>query len=125
MLSIPQNPELEGAIEENVVDRFILKPKIGKVKAKNEIWGQVLRVRNQKIYIEIFPESFNKVRNQFEGQLFDIHFTVNRVPFQLQHFALEFVENENLFTRLIHNYQYKMHELPSNSVQVAENPILE
>ncbi|XP_055301141.1 putative helicase mov-10-B.1 isoform X2 [Sitodiplosis mosellana] len=127
------NPEFEGAIEENVVDRFILKPKLetnvkvkGRAKAKSEIWGQVLRVKNSKIYIEIFPETFNKVQHSYDGQLYDIIFTVNRMPFQLQHFALEFIEKEHLFTRLIHNFQYKKDDLaPLNGEQSAEKPILE
>ena len=86
----------------------MLKSKLENVKTKPKkaIWGQVLRVKDKKIYIEIFPESFNQVRNSHKSQLYDINFTVNRVPFQLQHLALEFIKTDKLFPKLIKNKEY-------------------
>ncbi|XP_031638656.1 putative helicase mov-10-B.1 isoform X2 [Contarinia nasturtii] len=104
----PAFSELSNAIEENLIERFILTPKYTDLKLKGEIWGQVLRVKEQKIYIEIFRESINKVHQLGfnKGTYYDIFFKLNRVPYQLQHFALEFIESQELFTRLINNSYY-------------------
>lgn len=115
--------ELAGAIEENVLERFVLKPKYSKPKL--EIWGQVLRVRESKIYIEIFPETFGAVRNGHKNELYDINFKVNRMPFQLQHFALEFIKEEQLFTRLIDNSYYQCKTAMSNGRKGIKQPKLE
>lgn len=100
--------ELSTAIEENLIERFVLTPKYTSVKIKGEILGQVLQVREQKIYIEIFIESFKKAQSLLfdKSQYYDICFKLNRVPYQLQHFALEFIENQDLFSRLINNTYY-------------------
>lgn len=37
---------------------------------------------------------------------YDIHFTLNRVPYQLQHNALEFLQKEKLFKILINQNFY-------------------
>lgn len=98
-----------GAIEESLIDRFILKPK--KINALNfkkekQIWGQIVRLSGQDVIIEIFPESYNHVLKTHRNEIYDIFFTLNRMPYQLQHYVLDFVVQENLFTRLINNSYY-------------------
>lgn len=99
--------ELAAAIEENVLDFFVLKPKSSiNVQAKY-IYGQVQRVRDKKIYLEIFQQSIKQVRNANKNEVYDICFILNRLPYQLQHYALDFIEKEELFTKLINNSYYK------------------
>lgn len=76
-------------------------------KFKREIWGQVLRLRGQEIFIEIYQESLQMVLKRYANETYDICFKLNRMPFQAQHYALDFIECENLFTKLIDNSYYK------------------
>lgn len=99
--------ELAAAIEENVLDFFVLKPKSNKNVEAKHIFGQCYRVREKKIYIEIFQQSIKMIRKAHKNELYDISFVLNRMPFQLQHYALDFVENEQLFNKLINNSYYK------------------
>lgn len=114
--------KMAAAIDERLLDRFILKPRHKLEKSKNEIWGQVERVRENKIYLEIYRECFNDVRNSYKNTQYDIFFKVNRIPFQLQHLALEFIEKEQLFTRLINNsfYNCKHENLIVSNEKVIE-----
>lgn len=70
--------------------------------------GQVLRVRERKVYIEIFQESMKFVRSSWKNEYYDICFTLNRVPYQLQHYSLEFIEKQQLFKELINNRRYNL-----------------
>lgn len=99
--------ELAAAIEENVLDFFVLKPKSSKDVHAKYIYGQVYRVREKKIHIEIFPQSIKLVRSSNKNAFYDICFILNRVPYQMQHNALDFIEKEQLFTKLINNSYYK------------------
>lgn len=99
--------ELAAAIEENVLDFFVLKPKSNKNSHAKHIYGQVYRVREKKIFIEIFQQSIKTFRKEYKNELYDICFILNRMPYQLQHYALDFVEKEQLFTKLINNSYYK------------------
>lgn len=102
--------DLVYAIDENVVDYFILVPKyfpMPKVKKKNYIRGQVRRFKenDEKIVIEIL-ENFNFVFKWYFNDFYDIFFEVNRITFQLQHCALSFLRSEHLFDILIENELY-------------------
>lgn len=98
--------ELAAAIEENVLDFFILKPKSNRSEQAKHVHGQVQRVRDKKIYIEIFPHSVKYVSKAYKDELYDICFILNRMPYQMQHYALNFIEKEDLFTKLINNSYY-------------------
>lgn len=74
--------------------------------AAKHIYGQVYRVRDKKIYIEIFQPSIRLVRKANKSESYDICFILNRVPYQVQHYALHFVEKEQLFNKLINNSYY-------------------
>lgn len=111
--------ELAAAVEDNLTDRFILKPKYMPTKAF-EIQGQIVRVRENKIYIEIMPKAFAFVKKHHKMEFYDIIFQLNRIPYQLQHYALSFIESQNLFDILINNDQY------TESLQpIKRNVILE
>lgn len=115
---------MAGAIDENIIERFVLMPICNKLPKNTEIKGQILRISDKKVYIEIFKESNKHVRRSWQSESYDIFFKLNRTPYQLQHFALEFVKNEQLFTRLINNsfYDCKSSKLKiSDSVQMKKN----
>lgn len=113
--------DLVYAIDENVLDYCILVPKYFPTLMsetrndrhnKNCIRGQVRRFRenDNKIVIEIL-EKFDSVYKRYLTDLFDIFFEVNRMTYQLQHFALSFLKSENLFDILIDNKLY--HQTPT------------
>lgn len=117
---------MAAAVEENILDRFVLRPKLN--RTKEEIWGQVVRVKDQKVYIDIFAEKFQRLLNSHISERYDIIFRMNRVPYQLQHYALEFIEQHNLFTRLIDNsfYRCKTEQLKlSHCIPNTRKPTLE
>lgn len=101
---------LAAAIEENEVDWLELVPKDGvKSRRRNNevIKGEIRRYRDKKIYIRIFDESFKTVHSLCKtGSSFNVNFKMNRTPYQLQHYALDFVESHNLFGKLINNPRY-------------------
>lgn len=95
--------EVSAAIDECILDTFYLLspndesavPIHGKVKGKN----------HERIFIQFENENFTKIiENYF--QPFDIFFQLNRVPFQAQHLALDFVQQHDLFNHLIKNPLY-------------------
>lgn len=83
-----------------------MKMNVNKRKKEKVIWGQIVRLRGKEIIIEIFPDTYKLVMRSHRYESYDIFFTLNRVPFQLQHYALDFIRDENLFTRLINNTYY-------------------
>lgn len=108
--------DLFDAIDENVVDYFELVPKyfpklkkkkIQNRRVKDPIRGQVRRLKgnDDKIVIEIL-EHFDFVLHNYRNDVYDIIFELNRLTYQLQHYALDFVEKENLFDILIENQLY-------------------
>lgn len=108
--------DLLYAIDENIVDYFELVPKyfpkprtknINNRYIKDPIRGQVQRFKenDEKIVIEIL-DHFEFVLENYRNDLYDILFELNRMPYQLQHYALDFVKKQNLFDILIENDQY-------------------
>lgn len=73
--------------------------------------GKIKRRESGKIYVEIF--NANKWDSQ---EQYDIAFEINRIVYQLQHNALEFIQKHRLFDILINNpsYQYQREECMLN-----------
>lgn len=87
---------------------------------KLAIQGQILGIKEQKIYIDISTKAFDFVKKHHKMEFYDIFFQLNRIPYQLQHYALSFLHSENIFDILINNAQY------SESLQpIQRNMILE
>lgn len=105
---------MAAAIEENVLDFLVLHPKSQNQSREKDIFGQICGLRDRKIYIEIFRESFRSIRKSYKNESYDISFLLNRMPYQVQHNALDFIENDQLFTKLINNSYYgcKSESLP-------------
>lgn len=105
--------DLLHAVDENLVDYFELVPKYFPKKKKkrgrkkDHIRGQVRRFKqnDEKIIIEIV-DNFDFVLRKYRNDLYDILFELNRMPYQLQHNALDFVKKHKLFDILIKNDLY-------------------
>lgn len=99
--------EVEAAIDENFLDWLVLIPENGTSRTKRtELWGEIDRINNGAIYINIFPKSVKAVQDSYKKVVYTIHFVLNRVPYQLQHLALDFIKEHNLFGQLINNPRY-------------------
>lgn len=97
-------------------------PKKKKTK-KNHIRGVVRRLKHNddKIVIEIL-ENFQFVLKMYPMESYDIKFALNRVTFQLQHYALSFLKDEQLFDILIENELY--HQAPTSDVPQLNHYLL-
>lgn len=108
------------AIDENIVDYFILLPKLfsmPKGKKNNYIRGRIRRFEenDERIVIEIL-ENFDFVHKRYLNDFYDIRFEVNHEIFQLQHHALSFLKSEHLYNVLIENKLY--HQRPKFEAHV-------
>lgn len=88
------------AINENLTNFFILKPKHNRSRAPIE--GSIWRLNGEKVIIEISQKSFDLVLQTHKNELYDIVFMLNRSPYQLQHHTLNRL-NRKLFDTLIRN----------------------
>lgn len=115
--------ELAAAIDENVLDFLVLK---SKSNSEKKIRGQVYRISGKKIIIEIFPESYKLIQKAWKNELYDIFFILNRVPYQVQHYALQFIEKEKLFPKLINNklYNSKSDKLANGKAIKTNHPFM-
>lgn len=68
--------------------------------------GQIKKYDNDFIYVEIVEEEFADLQKYSEKQCFDIRFNMNRVGYQLQHRALDYVRRHSLHSILINNKLY-------------------
>lgn len=101
--------EIGAAIDESLLDQFTLKvhqsshfETAGGILS-GTFEGKIQGKNAEKIFIEIFNE---KLKTICADETFDIRFYLNRVPFQLQHFALDFLREQSLFNVLIDNPAY-------------------
>lgn len=60
----------------------------------------------EKIYIELYEQSYLSFKRVYKNQPFDIFFRFNRLSFRMQHYALEFIRDHRLFNQLIDNADY-------------------
>lgn len=92
-----------SAVNETLAVYFILKPKY--TRSSCQIEGRIWRVYEEKVIIEISECTFNFVLKTHEDELYDIIFVLNRLPFQLQHYALNTIlqSSNMLFNKLINN----------------------
>ncbi|XP_055301212.1 putative helicase mov-10-B.1 [Sitodiplosis mosellana] len=99
--------EINGAIDENLLDCFVLEPhKKSDFFTVERYSGQIKRKSAEKIFVQMSEESFSKFNSICMEQSFDIRFCLNRTPYQLQHFALDILNEQRLFTALINNPKY-------------------
>lgn len=114
---------MKAAIDENNLDRFILTPKQTRLNSKVEISGQICFIRDNQVVIEIFPDCCERLEHIYRFDTFDITFQLNSTPYQLQHTALDYIQNHNLFDVLINNPLYSMRNTQFNASNTSPAPI--
>lgn len=92
------------AVDDSILDCFTLKPRPN--RADISISGQIKASNKEFIFVEIVQEHVAYLKRNCEIESYDIHFHINRVPFQLQRNALDLIANHNLFQHLINNPKY-------------------
>lgn len=96
-------------IGNNSIDYVILQPR-SKIDSSNQmvnLLGQICGIKSHQIIIEIYPKSIDQVRNSYKTEVYDIFFELNRLRYQLQHCAWDFICEQDLFVRLIDNTAYR------------------
>lgn len=102
--------KMAEAIDESFLDHFTLKQfetstEVDPIKSKVAISGKVKGNNKDYIFVEI-EEGFGHLFSNCSKQTYDIYFHINRMPFRLQHNALEWMKKHNLFHILINNSTY-------------------
>lgn len=99
-------------IGNNSIGYVILQPR-SKIESSNQmvnLLAQICGIRSQEIIIEIYPKSFDQVRDSYKTEVYDIFFELNRLRYQLQHRVWDFICEQDLFIRLIDNTAYRCKE---------------
>lgn len=108
--------DLNEAIGESVLEYFSLKPVSS--SSGRILTGRIQGSNKEHIFLEISEEDVDYLRNNCGQRLFDIHFNMNRIQFQLQHNALNWLEKHGLFSLLVNNPKFDCAE---DEVIDAEN----
>lgn len=97
------------AVEESIVDSFILKPSEDEndlnVYQRVNISGQIKGINKDFIFVEISETHLEYLKNNCHKK-YNISFQLNLLTFQLQHNALKWIRNHNLFHILVNNPKY-------------------
>lgn len=96
--------KFSGAVEEGILEQFILKSSTG--VSRCAISGSIQGKNDDKIFVDINIECRSYALCNCNNELYDIYFIVNRQPFQLQHNALKIMKEQKLFDCLISNPKY-------------------
>lgn len=64
------------------------------------------RCDKEYIYFDVFEKYLSIMLNYCNKHTFDISFKVNRMPYRIQHMALDYFQKHNLHSRLIANEKY-------------------
>lgn len=98
--------EISAAIEENLLDALRLKPITDDDSWLENYFGAIKGKDEEKIYIELYEQSYLSFKKIYKNQPFDIFFRFNRLAFRMQHFALDCMRSHRLFSQLIDNPAY-------------------
>lgn len=101
--------EISAAIDESLLDLFVLKPHKQTDfddELRSSYSGQIKRKSTDKIFVEMSDECFSQFGEVAKNYSFDIKFCLNRIPYQLQHLALDYLNDQHLFGALINNPKY-------------------
>lgn len=90
-------------IQNKILEGFTLEPSAEKHRNNILIAGLIKGTgTDEYIYIAI-TEGYDELRNKHTFLYYDINFHINRLPYQLQHNALQWVNHHKLFDVLINN----------------------
>lgn len=98
--------EISAAIEENLLDALRLKPVTDDESWLENYFGSIKGKDEEKIYIELYEQSYLSFKKVYKTQPFDIFFRFNRLSFRMQHYALDLMRDHRLFNQLIDNPAY-------------------
>lgn len=90
------------------MDCFTLKPS-NKLISGVPIAGHVKTCNKDYIFVEITERDHCRYIVNHPDRNFDMFFHVNRVTFQLQHFALEWIKEHELFSVFVNSPTYDSH----------------
>lgn len=118
--------DIDSAISDKILDCFTLTPT--QFESDTEIIGRIKKADKDWIYLCISDEySLNYVKAYCKEVVFDITFHINRTPFQIQHLALQYMQEHNLFPILINNPSFvnKPSNLNTRALVAAEEELSE
>lgn len=104
--------EISAAIEEGLLDALRLKPVTTDESWLENFFGSIKGKDEEKVYIELYEQSYLSFKKSYKNQPFDICFRFNRLSFRMQHYALDFMRDHRLFSHLIKNPDYNIDERP-------------
>lgn len=113
IFQIAISDKLKSAVDESIVDHFTIQSSAG-FRPTVMASGQITRCDKEFIYMKMGEDDSHHLIKMCEPQRFDISFHINRTSFQMQHKALEFVQNHELYATLINNIEYNAFELEWN-----------
>lgn len=90
--------KIVNAFNKNTLKRFILKKMFS--RCAESIEGQITGIDEHFIDIEIYEIDQTNLNLRAK---YEIDFILNRLPYQVQHFALDCVQTHNLFRNFINN----------------------
>lgn len=97
--------EISEAIDEGVLECLTLKP-VKRMPVRNVIHGSIKSKKDDKIFVEVFEECFDYMLRNCHKDFYDLSFHVNQQPYKMQHNALKFMQEHQLFKTLINNRKY-------------------
>lgn len=116
--------EISAAIEENLLDALRLKPVTDDDSWLENYFGSIKGKDEEKIYIELYEQSYVSFRKVYKNQPFGLFFRFNRTNFRMQHYALDLMHDHRLFNHLIDNPAYDGHVAKLKKHENTENIVL-
>lgn len=121
------------AFNEKKIDSFELKLVNGKLDGGAIITGRIHSVENGVIVVKIISE-FQLLKTVFkmnvlhgydfiecQNCLFNLEFQTNRAPYLLQHSALNWIKQHNLFEIIIKNPEYEIKAAPDDAADISKS----
>lgn len=95
-------------IENNFIKFIVLRPSNLPATPNQKCEGRICDLPDKKVIFEVTKaRSIELLRDSCESESYDISFKLNRLSYRLQHYALEFILDHELFVRLIDNSDYR------------------
>lgn len=112
--------EISAAIEENLLDTLRLKPCTTDESWLENYFGSIKGKDEEKIYVELYEQSYLPFKRVYKNQPFDIFFRFNRLSFRMQHYALDLMRDRRLFNHLIDNPAYDEIERAESTTDLVD-----
>lgn len=116
--------EISAAIDENLLDALRLKPITDDESCSENYFGSIKGKDEDKIYIELYEQSYLRFEKVYKNQPFDVFFRCNRLSFRMQQYALDLMRDHRLFNLLIDNPAYDENEQPVSGTDKGLNDVI-